>query len=212
MGPVGTLFWSGPRNLSGAAPVDAIERVLGARAWMSLRPAVRARFSRHEPVAYDGETLTHLTFLGRAFAWALLMFGAPLPLFGGRARAQVVVRPVLGGMSWSRHYRGPLGLKFSVRSVKRLAEDGRLLECCAGGWTMLLDLKVEAGILIFRSRQFFWRFGGLSIPLPVWMTPGIAEVQHTDLGDGFFRFTLTFDHPWFGRTVDQDGIFQDPEV
>jgi hypothetical protein len=43
------------------------------------------------------------------------------------------------------------------------------------------------------------------------MTPGTAEVRHTELGQGHFRFTLTFDHPWFGRTVMQDGIFRDPQ-
>jgi hypothetical protein len=31
------------------------------------------------------------------------------------------------------------------------------------------------------------------------------------LGQGRFRFTLTFDHPWLGRTVFQDGVFEDPE-
>jgi hypothetical protein len=43
------------------------------------------------------------------------------------------------------------------------------------------------------------------------MTPGTAEVRHTELGQGRFRFTLSFDHPWFGRTVWQDGVFHDPQ-
>jgi hypothetical protein len=76
---------------------------------------------------------------------------------------------------------------------------------------MLLDVSADQGSLVFRSRRFFWRMGGVSIALPVWLTPGIAEVRHTDLGNGLFRFTLTFDHPWFGRTVFQDGLFEDPQ-
>jgi hypothetical protein len=99
-----------------------------------------------------------------------------------------------------------------VRSIKRPSEDGRLLECCAGGWTMLLDVSADQGSLVFRSRRFFWRMGGVSIALPMWLTPGVAEVRHTDLGGGRFRFTLTFDHPWAGRTVFQDGVFEDPKV
>ena len=85
-------------------------------------------------------------------------------------------------MSWTRVYRGPFGLTFEVRSIKRPSQDGRLLECCAGGWTMLLDVTADDGVLVFRSRQFFWRLGAVSVPIPLWLTPGIAEVRHTDLG------------------------------
>jgi hypothetical protein len=207
------LLWSGPRVVEGEGHdhSETIARILGARAWLSLPETVRARFSRTTPATYEGRTETQLTWAGRAFAWALLPFGSPLPLFAGEARATVKVGVEHGGISWAREYRGPLGLAFEVRSTKRLSEDGRLFECCAGGWTMLLDVSADHGSLVFRSRCFFWRMGGVSIALPVSFTPGIAEVRHTDLGQGRFRFTLTFDHPWLGRTVFQDGVFEDPE-
>lgn len=212
---VTNVLWSGPRPVAAHADDDhgdTIARVLGARAWRSLPDAVRARFSRTAPTLYDGRTTTELTWLGAAFAWALLPFGSPLPLLAGQARASVSVGAKQGGMAWVREYCGPLGFRFQVRSTKRLSEDGRLFECCAGGWTMLLDVSADQGSLVFRSRRFFWRMGGVSIALPVWLTPGVAEVRHTDLGGGRFRFTLTFDHPWAGRTVFQDGVFEDPEV
>jgi hypothetical protein len=98
-----------------------------------------------------------------------------------------------------------------MRSIKRLSDDGRLFECCAGGWTMLLDVFADQGSLVFRARGFYWRLGRVSIGIPLWLTPGIAEVRHTEIGGGAFRFTLSFDHPWFGRTVWQDGIFLDPQ-
>ena len=208
------VLWSGPRPVASEADEDhagTIARIIGARAWTSLPEAVRVRFSRTVSTLYDGRTVTELTWLGRAFAWALLPFGSPLPLFAGEAQATVRVGAKHGGMSWTRDYRGPLGFRFQVRSTKRLSDDGRLFECCAGGWTMLLDVSADQGSLVFRSRRFFWRMGGVSIALPVWLTPGIAEVRHTDLGQGRFRFTLSFDHPWFGRTVFQDGAFEDPE-
>ena len=206
------VLWSGPRAVAdeGHDHSDTIARILGVRAWASLPEAVRARFSKSTPAIYEGAATTHLTWAGRAFAWALLPFGSPLPLFAGEARATVRVGAKDGGISWAREYRGPLGLAFEVRSTKRLSEDGRLFECCAGGWTMLLDVSADHGSLVFRSRRFFWRMGGFSIELPIWLTPGIAEVRHTDLGEGTFRFTLTFDHPWLGRTVFQDGVFKDP--
>jgi Domain of unknown function (DUF4166) len=206
------LMWSGPRTLveTHAGHSDTIARILGARAWLSLVPAIRARFERVSPALYRGRARTALTPLGRVFAWGLFPFGAPLPVLTGEAQTLVQVSVGDGGMSWTRATRGPFGLTFQVRSIKRPSQDGRLLECCAGGWTMLLDLFVDAGALVFRSRQFFWRMGGVSIPIPLWLTPGTAEVRHTDLAQGRFRFTLSFDHPWFGRTVFQDGVFQDP--
>jgi len=209
------LVWSGPRSLvetEYATRNDTIERILGARAWLSLPDAVRTRFERVTPAIYRGSTDTRLSILGRAFAWALFPFGAPLPVVTGESRALVKVSVKDGGMSWTREYRGPFGLAFQVRSIKRPSEDGRLLECCAGGWTMLLDVSADQGSLVFRSREFFWRLGAVSVPLPLWLTPGVAEVRHADQGDGRFRFTLTFDHPWFGRTVFQDGVFSDPKA
>jgi hypothetical protein len=206
--------WSGPRALDEpdhAERNDTIERILGARGWLSLPLPVRARFERITPARYTGRTDTSLSVLGRLFAWALFPFGAPLPVVTGACDALVKVSVKDGGMSWTREYRGPFGLAFQVRSIKRPSQDGRLLECCAGGWTMLLDVSADQGSLVFRSREFFWRLGPISVPLPVAITPGVAEVRHTDLGEGRFRFTLSFDHPWVGKTVFQDGIFHDPK-
>ena len=207
------FVWSGPRALDEPHETrnDTIARILGAGAWMSLPQAVRVRFARVEPTLYRGCTDTRLSLAGRFFAWALLPFGAPLPLFAGASAAEVKVGVRHGGMSWTREYRGPLGLAFKVRSIKRPSSDGGLFECCAGGWTMLLDVSADQGSLVFRSRKFFWRWRGVSLALPVWLTPGTAQVRHTDLGGGRFRFTLTFDHRWFGQTVWQDGVFEDPK-
>ena len=205
------FLWAGPRAFEGTPPSDAIARALGARRWLSLSEDVRRRFTTHAAVVYRGATHTRLSPMGRLFAWCLALLGAPLPPLTGDAEAIVEVSPVRDGISWARLYRGPFGITFAVRSIKRLAEDGRLLECCGGGWTMLLDLAVENGVLIFRSRQFFWRLGPLSIPFALVLTPGQAEIRHEDLGGGKFRFSLTFDHPWFGRTIEQTGIFEDPK-
>ena len=207
------VLWSGPRTVAidEGEHCDTIPRIIGARAWASLPEAVRVRFARMTPALYSGVTTTRITLLGKLFAYFLFPFGAPLPVITGTCAALVRVSVKDGGMSWTRIYRGPFGLAFQVRSIKRPSQDGRLLECCAGGWTMLLDVFADHGSLVFRSRNFFWRAGPLSIPLPLWLTPGIAEVRHTDQGDGRFRFTLSFDHPWAGRTIYQDGIFEDPK-
>lgn len=46
------------------------------------------------------------------------------------------------------------------------------------------------------------------IPLPHWLSPGETHVSHTDLGGGFFRFTISMDHRQLGRTFYQTGIFR----
>lgn len=162
------LMWSGPRSLAEGHTEhgDTIARILGARAWLSLKETIRARFERVTPALYRGRSNTTLSVLGRVFAWGLFPFGAPLPVLTGDSQALVQVSVRDGGMSWTRVTRGPFGLTFQVRSIKRPSQDGRLLECCAGGWTMLLDVLAEEGVLVFRSRQFFWRMGGVSIPIP----------------------------------------------
>src|SRR5262245_16072068 len=162
-------MWSGPQSLvdhtDDATESDTIARILGARAWVTLPEKVRARFSRLTPALYRGATETKLSIMGRLFAWGLFPFGAPIPVLTGRADALVKVSVKDGGMSWTRAYRGPFGLTFEVRSIKRPSQDGRLLECCAGGWTMLLDLSVDDGTLVFRSCDFFWRAGTVSLPI-----------------------------------------------
>ena len=105
-----------------------------ARGANEVPEAVRRRFTAHSAVVYRGSTETRLSPVGRLFAWCLALIGAPLPPFAGTAEAAVEVSPVPGGISWARRYRGPFGIDFAVRSIKRLAEDGRLLECCGGGW------------------------------------------------------------------------------
>jgi hypothetical protein len=47
-------------------------------------------------------------------------------------------------------------------------------------------------------------------PVPAWLTPGVCRVTHTDLGHGFFRFTLAMVHPLWGETFHQSGVFADP--
>ena len=211
---ISNWLWHGPRATTEAfvdGRNDTILRIIGARAWLSLPAPVRQRFERTAPARYAGQAETRLSWIGRLFAMALLPFGAPLPVVTGRHGATVHVGEQDGGMSWTRVYKGPAGMAFRVRSIKRLSEDGRLFECCAGGWTMLLDVFADSGSLVFRARSFYWRFRGISIELPLWLTPGIAEVRHTEIGNGAFRFTLSFDHPWFGQTVWQDGTFLDPQ-
>jgi hypothetical protein len=94
-----------------------------------------------------------------------------------------------------------------VRSTKVSTGDG-LLECIGHGLGMKLAVYEQDGALHFRSRHYFWRVGWLTLRLPHLLGPGEAHVVHSDLGGGYFRFTMSFRHPWLGQVFWQDGIFQ----
>ena len=50
-----------------------------------------------------------------------------------------------------------------------------------------------------------------SLSLKLWLpgvfSPGVTHVEHVDLGHGWFRFTMTVMHPWFGEMFFQTGRF-----
>lgn len=98
----------------------------------------------------------------------------------------------------------------TVRSTKELGADGGLLERTDGGLSMSLDVFEENGALVFRSRSFWWVLGRMRLAMPALLTPGTCTVAHTDLGCGQFRFTLSMQHPWWGETFHQSGVFTDP--
>jgi hypothetical protein len=45
------------------------------------------------------------------------------------------------------------------------------------------------------------------VTLPIWLSPGITHVEHIDGVEGWFRFTMTVTHPFFGETFYQTGQF-----
>jgi len=39
----------------------------------------------------------------------------------------------------------------------------------------------------------------------------VCRVEHRDEGAGRFRFTMAMVHPWWGLTIHQTGVFNDPK-
>ena len=184
--------------------------------WQRLAPAIRERFAV-EPfpgrqVVYDG-TMHRIDAspAGMLFAIVCRLIGTPLPPFTGRnVEADIrLERHDKDGIVWTRHYRHG-DRTIAVRSIKRVAEDGTLLECVGAGFGMRLRVYEEAGALHFLSTRYFCHLAGREVALPDLLTPGPIHVVHTDLGDGRFRFTLTARHPLLGETFSQNGIFHDP--
>lgn len=205
-----------------ALPVGApdFEHLTGADGWARLHPAIRRRFSNHDlRVTYPGELSVSASLFGLVFAWLLQPFGNPLPLAKSRVfKAEVKVRPerneIGKGVVWQRNFLRDDGAPLRIESVKQLGTDGKLMECIRpgpfGGIGMGLEVYEENGALIFASKNYFLQWGKLRVPMPLWLTPGRTLVEHIDEGGGKFRFRLTMAHPWFGRTIAQDGVFNDP--
>lgn len=190
-------------------------RLLGREAWNRLPAAVRHRFGPHAAgvtTVYDGRMVVEASPYGWLVAQVCRLIGTPLaPWTGQDVPTSVDVHlDGHGGLVWARTYRFAGRAPILVSSTKMMDADGTLLEVVRGGLGMALTVTVEDGALHFRSRYYFAGLGSLRVRLPGLLTPGRAHVVHRDLDGGRFRFSLAFDHPWFGRTLFQEGVFRDP--
>ena len=126
--------------------------------------------------------------------------------------ARVFVEPDARGVVWTREYEWADGTTDLVRSTKVVA--GReLIECLPARLNMPLEVYEDNGALHFVSRGYYFdlRLGGLGFGFKLWLpgvfSPGVTHVEHVDLGHGWFRFTMTVMHPWFGEMFFQTGRF-----
>ena len=189
-----------------------LQTLVGLAGWSRLPLAVRRRFGPgHPDTTYTGHLDLQCSKAGRCFAGLAGLFGAPLAATCAQAvPAHVRVHPYgRGGVVWERRLALP-GRDRVVRSTKQRGPGGTVIERTDGGLSMLLDVFEEDRALVFRSRSFHLALGRWRIPVPAWLTPGVCRVEHRDLGDGRFRFTLEMRHPWWGRTFHQAGVFDDP--
>ncbi len=189
---------------------------VGAAGWARLPAAVRRRFGAgHPDVDYTCRMDLRCSAIGRIYASLSRAFGSPLTSLQARGLAATVrVRGNdQGGVMWERVFgeaaNGATGAAI-VRSTKEPGAEGQLTERTDGGLAMALDVFEENGTLVFQSRRFFLALGPLRIPVPQWLSPGQCRVTHTDLGGGDFRFTLSMQHPLWGETFHQSGVFTDP--
>ena len=211
------------RRAHGARDVD-FQRLVGAAGWARLPVAVRRRFTVHPhvgaPITYRGVMHTvAASRLGVVLAQLCRLIGTPLAPWRGAdvptdivLRAAPAVRDASAGITWERTYRYAGRPAVLVRSTKRLARDGALLEVVGGGIGMRLAVYEHQTALHFRSRRYFWQVGPWQIALPDLLTPGVAHVVHTDLGAGRFRFAMTFTHALLGVLFEQTGTFKEGDV
>jgi hypothetical protein len=199
----------------GRAHTHSLQTVLGDAAWSRLPQAVRVRFA--DPavaVDYVGEfDIVRASWLGRVLALACRLLGTPVvPRTGLHIPAIVHVGPTPGGVAWNREYRWPDGRACLVRSTKTFDASGRLVERLPARLCMPLQVCEQNGVLHFISRGYYFDFGGagkgFKLPLPKLFSPGTTHVKHIDEAGGWFRFTMTVTHPFFGEMFHQTGRFR----
>ena len=191
---------------------------VGPGGWRRLPLAIRRRFGAHTKALqteyYGNMEIVRRSWLGYFLAQLSRPFGAPVPPFAG-TNIPTIVRlyeaPTKDGIVWERRYTFPNNRAMTIKSTKLFTETDGLLECVGGGLGMYLDVFEQDQKLHFVSRAYFWRRGRVTIPLPPWLTPGTTHVIHTDEGNGWFRFTMTITHSFFGEVYFQDGLFKDEE-
>jgi Domain of unknown function (DUF4166) len=193
-----------------------LESVLGQAAWGRLPRAVRERFGE-PPVAVDyvGEfDIVRANWVGRLLAVFCQLLGTPVvPRTGLHVPATVHVGPTRVGVAWNREYRWPNNAPCLVRSTKVIDSQGALVERLPARLCMDLNVYEERGVLHFVSRGYFFDLGvwpsgeRIKLPLPSLLSPGTTHVEHIDESDGWFRFTMTVTHPFFGEMFYQTGRF-----
>ncbi len=189
--------------------------LLGAAAWMRLPRSVRRRFSRHladgEQIIYRGEVVSlEMSSAGWLLAQIARIAGAPLPTTRDGLGASTVVvteNATFGGQVWSRSYSRSRRFPQVIHSAKRFAGPTGLEEYLGLGLVMPLEVREVDGQLVFRSAGFALDVAGRRFRLPQWASPGLCTVTHRAETDQRFSFTLTLDHPVFGRLLRQVAFF-----
>jgi hypothetical protein len=192
--------------------------LIGEAGWRGLGLAVRRRFSRHvgdgETVVYEGRVIAmHHSRLGSALAAAARLIGGMLPLPGpAGARAVVIVSEdrAAAGQIWTRVYARPGRFPQTVNSVKQFRGPTGLLERLGYGLHMYLDISVENGSLVFRSRGYGLGIGSFMVRMPRVLLPIDCEVRHEPIGETTFDFVLLVSAPIVGTLIHQRCRFADP--
>lgn len=191
--------------------------LLDRTSWRRLPMSVRRRFERQlapgESVIFVGEVAeTRRTAVGWVWAQLARLAGAPLPLAAlAHTPAIVVVTgdAVADAQLWTRIYHEPGRLPQVIRSIKSFTGPTGLEERVGGGVAMSLIVSEEQRALVFRSSEYRWRCGRLSLRIPALLTPGDIIVRHREERQGRFSFTLSVVHPVFGRILHQVAFFRD---
>ena len=152
-----------------------------------------------------------LSFMGCLFAQVCRLIGTPLAPYRGTwvpMSIKLTEDPATGGVAWHRTYRFDANRDFTVCSTKCRGAGNAFIEHIGCGFRMHLELREVDGNLWFVSKAYDFSVFGHPVRIPDLLTPGVTTVRHEQLTGDRFRFSLSVDHPWLGRTYYQVGRFR----
>lgn len=214
-------FGRAPANAPINQRDDRFKALLGNEAWNRLPHAIRRRFSKRlasdASLAYQGTvTGMHMNIAGRVMAFAMRALGAPLPFdrtsLGRSAVVTVTEDVATGGQFWIRQYGRSSGFPQMVSSSKRFDGPTGLEEYIGYGIGISLRLESSEKALFFVGESYFLKLGHWRLRLPQWLSPGELVIEHEELGEGQFRFSLVLSHRLMGLVIRQDAVFNDAEI
>lgn len=194
-------------------------QVLGER-WQQLHPDIQARFAKdpypEQPLYYRGElSELYSSGFGKLLGYLMrpVIGGALIPVTDAQVPVdiQVYCLPGCAKVFKQRLYR--LNRRAAVSFTSYMAESprGEVLEYVGAGLGMKLELDVRDGNLHFVSQGYFWQLFGWRLPLPDWLSPGKTRLCHANDAPNQFNIRIEIDHPWFGLTFRQVGVFHQIE-
>lgn len=186
--------------------------------WENVCPPVKERMDKlltsNTPVVFEGEGCVRRSKAGWVFAHLAKALGAPLVWKQGEnVKTRVIVAPTKNGLRcWRRLFIFPDGYEQLVQTSKAVDPKLGFIDAVGAEGEKLLATKMhvwaEGKSLFFESSMYVLRFKHFNIRIPALLTPGTLFAEHRDLEDGYFRYILKFNHPLWGKTFYQDGVFK----
>jgi len=188
-----------------------IRTALG-EAWCNLSPKTQKRFEndpeRQEYIGLMSEV--SCTRLGKMMAAFAKLFGSPLIPHSGRdvpIEVLVYKKPGNSDIFKKRTYFFKNTPPFTVQTHMHVNERGEFMEYAGLGLGLKMAVRAKDGKLYFHGLGYGLSVGKYLLPIPAFLSPGIAFIEHSDYGEKQFRVRIEMRHPWFGVMFIQDGVF-----
>lgn len=186
--------------------------------WNNVHPDIRDRMNQlltsPTPTVFEGDGCVRCSKIGYIFAHITKLFGSPLVWHQGEnVKTTVTVAPTKNGLRcWHRLFKFEDGTEQMVQTTKVVDPKFGFLDVVGteGEKRLTTQMNVWAGnkSLYFESTAYWLRFKYFRLRVPALFTPGKLFAEHRDEGNGYFRYTIKFNHFLWGETFYQDGIFR----
>lgn len=200
----------------GMTPNDFRSQVEGG--WENVYTPVRERMdlllTSNKPVIFKGTGCVRRSKIGWLFAHGARLLGAPLVWKQDEnVKTTVTVAKTDNNLRcWHRLFIFPSGYEQLVQTSKVMDSKLGFIDAVGARGEKRLATKMRVWAkdqsLFFESKTYILRFKHFNLQIPGFLTPGTLFAEHRDLGEGNFRYTLEFNHPFWGQTFYQDGIFK----